>query len=99
MTRISRLPCTPASRSSRARRAWARISSISGSAALAGWPLDPSLSSSSRVPTTTVTGEDDQFRADAQECSESSVSPRTREYTTSASSRASHAPRASAVRA
>ena len=51
------------------------------------------------VPTTTVTGEDDQFSAEAQECSESSVSPRTRESTTRASSRASHAPRASAVRA
>ncbi len=51
------------------------------------------------VPTTTVTGEEDQFRADAQECNVSSVSPRTRESTTSASNRASQAPRASAVRA
>ena len=51
------------------------------------------------VPTTTTTGEDDQFSADAHECIESPVSPCTRESTTSASSLASQAPRASAVRA
>jgi len=59
----------------------------------------PWLSSSPIVPTITATGEDDQFSAEAQACSESSASPRTSESTTSASSRASHAPRASAVRA
>ena len=59
----------------------------------------PSAIPSSIMPTTTTTGEDDQFSAEAQECSESSLTPRTSESTTSASSRASHAPRASAVRA
>ena len=58
-----------------------------------------SASSPSMVPTTTATGDEDQFSADAHECSDSASSPRTRESTTSASSLASHAPRASAVRA
>ena len=56
-----------------------------------------SASSPSTVPTMTVTGDEDQFRADAQELSDSAPSPRTSESTTSASRRASHAPRASAV--
>ena len=47
----------------------------------------------------TVTGTDDQFSAAAQDWMPSSTSPRTSESTTSASSRASQAPRASAVRA
>ena len=58
-----------------------------------------SASSPSTVPTITETGEDDQFSADAQEFSDSWPSPRTSESTTRASSRASQAPRASAVRA
>ena len=53
----------------------------------------------SAVPTITVTGLKDQFSADAQDCRPSSTSPRTSDSTTSASSRASQAPRASAVRA
>ena len=71
-----------------ARRAVARSSSMTGSA-----------SSPSMLPAMTATGEDDQFSADAQEFSDSAASPRTSESTTSASSLASQAPRASAVRA
>ena len=56
-------------------------------------------SSPSMLPAMTETGEEDQFSADAHELSVSCASPRTRESTTSASSRASHAPRASALRA
>ena len=58
-----------------------------------------SASSPSMLPAMTATGEDDQFSADAQEFSDSGPSPRTSESTTSASSLASQAPRASAVRA
>src|SRR6266542_2873000 len=87
-TTTSRCPCTPASRSSRDRRAIIRSSSIS-----------PSGSLPSAMPAMTETGADDQFSAEAQDCRPSSTSPRTSESTTSASSRASQAPRASAVRA
>ena len=59
----------------------------------------PSGSPSSVMPAITATGEEDQLSAAAQECSPSPASPRTRESTTRASSRASQAPRASAVRA
>ncbi len=61
--------------------------------------MSPSGSPPSAVPTITATGAEDQFSADAQECTPSPTSPRTRESTTSASSRASQAPLASAVRA
>ena len=47
----------------------------------------------------TATGVEDQLSADAHEFSDSCDSPRTSESTTRASSRASHAPRASALRA
>ena len=60
-----------------------------------------SASSPSMLPAMTATGEEDQFSADAHEFSDavSVASPRTSESTTSASSLASQAPRASAVRA
>ena len=61
--------------------------------------MSPSGSLPSVMPAITVTGPAGQFSADAQDCRPSSTSPRTSESTTSASSRASHAPRASAVRA
>ena len=61
--------------------------------------ISPSGSLPSALPAMTDTGLSDQFSADAQDCRPSSTSPRTSESTTSASSRASQAPRASAVRA
>jgi len=61
--------------------------------------ISPSGSLPSAAPAMTVTGADDQFSAAAQDWMPSSTSPRTSESTTSASSRASQAPRASAVRA
>jgi len=58
-----------------------------------------SASSPSMPPAITETGEEDQFSAEDHEFSDSCDSPRTSESTTSASSRASQAPRASALRA
>ena len=59
----------------------------------------PSGSPPSVVPAITATGDEDQFSADAQEGRAPRPSPRISESTTRASSRASQAPPASAVRA